>query len=65
MEGLYVPQIRTRSSLMAPPARDGHMDTTCSQRLRLWDLSSAVRWTRDPDLGSRLGSVYNLSCASE
>ena len=65
VERLHVCQIRTRSSLMAPPAGDGGMDTTCSWRLGLWDLPSAVGWRRDPDLGSRLGSVYNLFCDSE
>ena len=65
MERLHVHQIRTRSSLMATPAGDGGMNTTYSQRLGLWDLPSAVGWRRDPDLGSRLGSVYNLFCDSE
>ena len=65
MERLHVHQIRTRSSLMATPAGDGGMNTTYSQRLGLWDLPSAVRGRRDPDLGSRLGSVYNLFCDSE
>ena len=65
MERLHVHQIRTRSSLVAPPGGDGGMNTTYSQRLGLWDLPSAVRGRRDPDLGSRLGSVYNLFCDSE
>lgn len=65
MERLHVHQIRTRSSLVAPPGSDGGMNTTYSQRLGLWDLPSAVRGRRDPDLGSRLGSVYNLFCDSE
>ena len=48
-----------------PSGSDGGMNTTYSQRLGLWDLPSAVRGRRDPDLGSRLGSVYNLFCDSE
>ena len=65
MERLHVHQIRTRSSLVAPPAGDGGMNTTYSQRLGLWDLPSVVGWRRDPDLGSRLDSVYNLFCDSQ
>ena len=42
---------------MAPPTSDGHVDTTCSWRVGLWDMPSDVGWRRDPDLGSSLGSV--------
>ena len=56
---------RTRSSLMAPPISDGPLDTTRSWSMGLWDLPSDVGWKRDPDLGSSLGSVYNLLCDSK
>ena len=52
-------------SLTAPLMSDGPLDTTRSWSMGLWDLPSDVRWKRDPDLGSSLGSVYNLLCDSK
>lgn len=57
--------IQNRSSLMAHPADDGHMDRICSWRLGLWKLPSAVRWRKDSDLGSSLGAINNLLCDSD
>ena len=65
VEPLHACQCRTRSSLMVPLTRDEHVDTTCSWRVGLWDLPSDVGWRRNPDIGSSLGSVYNLLCDSE
>lgn len=53
MEQLHVRQIQDQVTSDRPSmSSDGGMNTTCSQRLGLWDLPSAVRWRRGPDLGS-------------
>ena len=65
MERLHVRQIRTRSSLMAPPARDGHMEPhvhrgwdsgTC---LVLWGRGGTLIWV--PGLAQFITCLVTLS----
>ena len=60
MERLHVHQIRTRSSLVAPPGGDGGMNTTYSQRLGLG--TCLVLWGGGETLIWVLGLAQFITC---